>query len=71
MGHETSDGLKWSLRVLAGFSGVIGVGFIIWACVVQNPPKSALPMYVPTLLLHNEHDILTSCTTQIIYFAVD
>lgn len=44
MGHESSEGLKWSLRALSGISAAIGVGFIIWAIVVQNPPKSALPV---------------------------
>ncbi len=44
MGQESSEGLKWSLRALAGMSAVIGVGFIVWAIVIQNPPKSALPI---------------------------
>lgn len=46
MGQETSKGLKWSLRMLSAMSAVIGIGFIIWSVVIQNPPKSALPMWV-------------------------
>ncbi len=46
MGRETSKALKWSLRTMAGISGALGVGFIIWAVIVQNPPVNALPMYV-------------------------
>ena len=46
MGRESSPGLKWSLRAVSGISFVIGMGYVIWALVLQNPPKSALPMYV-------------------------
>eukprot|EP00890_Picochlorum_soloecismus_P003642 jgi/Picsp_1/4279/NSC_01788-R1_expressed protein [Chlorella variabilis] len=44
MGRETSKALKWSLRTMAGISGALGVGFIIWAVIVQNPPVNALPI---------------------------
>ena len=42
--QQTSEALKWSLRALALTSGCIGVGFIIFACVLQNPPETSLPM---------------------------
>jgi len=53
MGRETSKALKWSLRTMAGISGALGVGFIIWAVIVQNPPVNALPMYDNFTFLSN------------------
>ena len=44
MGNKTSPALRWALRVYAGLAGLIGIGFIVWACIIQNPPKSALPV---------------------------
>lgn len=46
MGYKSSKTLNYSLRAMAGLSTALGVGFIIWAVIVQNPPKTALTMYV-------------------------
>eukprot|EP00889_Picochlorum_renovo_P003531 jgi/Picre1/30561/NNA_005923.t1 len=42
MGYKSSKTLNYSLRAMAGLSTALGVGFIIWAVIVQNPPKTAL-----------------------------
>ena len=60
MGYETSKALKYSLRATSGLSAVLGVGFIIWGVIVQNPPETALTMYV-ILLSHRSERLITEC----------
>lgn len=58
MARSTSKVLKWSLRVMAGLSAVLGLGFIVWGCIVQNPPETALTMYVSALKIQYSHNVL-------------
>lgn len=46
MGYPTSKALKYSLRAMSGLSTALGVGFIVWGVIIQNPPETALTMYV-------------------------
>lgn len=44
MAAKTAPSLKWSLLVLSALAAFNGVGFIAWACIIQNPPVSAVPL---------------------------
>ena len=46
MGYTTSKALKYSLRATSGLSTALGVGFIVWGVIVQDPPETALTLYV-------------------------
>jgi hypothetical protein len=44
MSSKTSSSLKWALRAYSVLAGLLGIGFVTMACIIQNPPSSALPM---------------------------
>lgn len=41
---RSSPALAWTLRLFIFLNLVSTVGFIIYAIILQNPPKSALPL---------------------------
>lgn len=36
--------LPWVMRLFAVLQVLTGVGFIIYACILESPPKTAIPM---------------------------
>jgi hypothetical protein len=41
---ERRDCLAITLRCFTALNFLTGVGFIVYACIIQYPPKSALPL---------------------------
>jgi hypothetical protein len=39
---KSSKALNYSLRATAGLSTALGIGFIVWGVIVQDPPETAL-----------------------------
>jgi hypothetical protein len=70
MGYETSKALKYSLMATSGLSAALGVGFIIWGVIVQNPPETALTMYV-ILRCHLSERQGTECCVLFISIVVE